>query len=258
MRISTIAAWALVGIVLVFLFAPVIVMVVFAFNGSNSTSTMQGLGVGAFRKVLGDPSFLAAAWNSLRAAAFVGVIGGVVGTLAALGLSRLPRRIMGLCSTFLAVPLTLPGLLLGVALLGFFSKMNVGMSLATVVMGHIVVTLPLIILIVAARLERLDLSVIEAARDLGAGPFLAFRRVFFPMVAPAILGSVLLAVASSLMSSSSALFVNGGSYTVPVYIFAQLRFGLSTSVNAIATIMLALTVGLAVLAARYISVSDVR
>jgi spermidine/putrescine transport system permease protein len=258
MKVSMIAAWVLVGVVLAFLFAPIIVMVMFAFNGSESTSTMHGVGVGAFKEVLTDPSFMTALGNSLKAAALVGVIGGAFGTLAAIGLSRLPRKITGLISAFLAVPMTLPGLLLGVAMLGFFSKIDVGMSLATVVMGHLVVTLPLIILIVAARLDRLDLTVIEAARDLGAGPLLAFRRVFFPMVAPAILGSILLSLATSLDEFIITLFVNGGAYTVPVFIFAQLRFGLATTVNAIATIMLALTVGLAVLAARYVSVSDVR
>jgi spermidine/putrescine transport system permease protein len=258
MRLSRILAWVLVALVLAFLFAPIIVMVMFAFNGSNSTSVMQGLGVGAFRKVLPDPSFRTAVGNSLKAAVLVGLIGGVTGTLAAIGLAKLPRKVTGMISTSLALPMTMPGLLLGIAMLAFFSRMNVPMSLATVVMGHIVITLPLIILVVAARLDSMDMSIIEAARDLGAGPLLAFRRVFFPMVAPAILGSVLLALATSLDEFIISLFVNGGNYTVPVYIFAQLRFGLSTTVNAIAAIMFALTVGLAILAARYVSVTDAR
>jgi spermidine/putrescine transport system permease protein len=258
MKLSVVFAWVLVALVLIFLFAPIVVMIMFAFNGSNSTSTMQGLGVGAFQKVLHDPSFITAVGNSLKAAAVVGLMGGVFGTLAAIGLSRLPRRVTGTLSTLLALPMTLPGLLLGVALLASFSKLNLQMSLVTVVMGHMVITLPLIILVVAARLDSMDMLILEAARDLGAGPLLTFRRVFFPMVAPAILGSVLLALATSLDEFIISLFVNGGAYTVPVFIFAQLRFGLSTTVNAIATIMFVLTVGLAVMAARYVSVSDAR
>jgi spermidine/putrescine transport system permease protein len=146
-----------------------------------------------------------------------------------------------------------PGLILGVALLVFFSKIEMRLSMTTVVIGHVLVTLPLMILILSARMERLDPALIEAARDLGAGSWTAFRRILLPMIAPALIAGGLLVIAFSLDEFIITLFTNGGTTTVPVLIFALLRRGLDPSVNAIATLLLLGTTILGVIAARIVS-----
>jgi ABC-type spermidine/putrescine transport system permease subunit II len=245
-----------VALVLAFLFTPALVVVLFAFNSSTSTSALDGLSLRWFDHVFADPEFTQALTNTLTAAAWTAAFDVLAGTAAALALTRLPRRWLTTLSSLFMVPVIVPGLLIGVALLAFFSRLHVTLAMPTVVVGHVVVTLPLVVVIVATRLERLDLSVVEAARDLGASAFTAFRRVLLPLIAPALAGSVLLAVAWSFDEFIITLFTNGGTPTVPILIFTQLRRGLDPSVNAVATLLLAGTTLMSVLAARTVSLRD--
>lgn len=242
-----------VAAVLVFLFVPAIVVVLFAFNSSDSTSSFAGFSTQWFTKVFDNSEYMGALENSLQAAFWTALIDVVAGVGAALALMRLPRRATTVLSSFFLVPIMVPGLILGVALLVFFSKIEMRLSMTTVVVGHVLVTLPLMILILSARMERLDPALIEAARDLGAGSWTAFRRILLPMIAPALIAGALLVVAFSLDEFIITLFTNGGSPTVPVLIFTMLRRGLDPSVNAVATLILAANLTLGVVAARLVS-----
>lgn len=253
---SRLIAWTYVGSVLVFLFAPVVVMVAFSFNSSSSESSLDGLSVRWFAQAFRDPAFHEALANSLRVAAVTACLAAVLGTTAALGLARLSSRWTAVCAVFFSLPLVLPGLFAGIALLASFSRMAVQLSFWTVVAGHVLITIPLVIAIVGARLERVDRSLVEAARDLGAGSWTAFRKVTLPQLLPAIVGSVLLSIAWSLDEFIITLFVNGGTQTVPLFIFGQLHFGLTPAVNAVAAVMLAITVAVSALAGRFVSARD--
>lgn len=244
---------AIVAAVLLFLFIPAVVVVLFAFNSSNSTSNFAGFSTRWFSAVFERDEYMTALENSLQAAVWTAAIDVVAGVGAALALTRLPRRVTSFLGGFFLVPIMVPGLILGVALLVFFSKIDLRLSMTTVVIGHVLVTMPLMVLILAARLERLDPAVMEAARDLGAGGWTAFRRILLPMIAPALIAGALLVVAFSLDEFIITLFTNGGTTTVPVLIFALLRRGLDPSVNAIATLLLALTTLLGVIAARIVA-----
>jgi len=243
----------LVAAVLVFLFVPAIVVVLFAFNSSDSTSNFAGFSTQWFSKVFENSEYMGALENSLQAAFWTALIDVVAGVGAAMALMRLPRRVTTFLASFFLVPIMVPGLILGVALLVFFSKIEMRLGMTTVVIGHVLVTLPLMILILSARMERLDPALIEAARDLGAGSWTAFRRILLPMIAPALIASGLLVIAFSLDEFIITLFTNGGTTTVPVLIFALLRRGLDPSVNAIATLLLLGTTILGVIAARIVS-----
>jgi spermidine/putrescine transport system permease protein len=252
------APWlVLTVVVLLFLFVPAILVVLFAFNSTNSTATFGGFSTKWFAEVFDSPEYTEALWNSAKAALFTAVIDVVAGTAAALALTRLSPRWARVLSGVYLFPLMIPGLILGVALLVFFSKLDVPLTMFTVVVGHVLVTLPLMILIVAARVARLDTSVLEAGRDLGASGWTTFRRILLPMIAPALIAGSLLVVAWSLDEFIITLFTNGGTVTVPILIFALLRRGLDPSVNAIATLLLVVTTLLGVLAARIVSTRGV-
>jgi spermidine/putrescine transport system permease protein len=246
----------LVVVVLLFLFTPAVLVVLFAFNATDSTSSLGGFSTRWFSAVLSDDEFTQALGNSLIAAFWTAVFDVLAGTAAAVALTRLPRKYLTVFSTLYLVPIMVPGLLIGVALLVFFSRLDVRLGMTTVIIGHILITLPLVVLVVGARLERLDLSVIDAARDLGASGWTAFRRILLPLISPALAGSALLAVAWSLDEFIITLFTNGGTPTVPVLIFTLLRRGLDPSVNALAALLLAATTILGVIAARLVSLRD--
>lgn len=258
MRGARIASWIFVGLVLVFLFAPVVVVVLFAFNGQNSTGALSGFSLNWFKEVYSSSAFQSAFGNSLKAAGATAVIDVVLGTAAALGLQRVGVKVRAAASGLVLMPIVTPGLFVGIALTLFMSKVSFSLGLQAVIVGHVLITLPFVILIVAARLERFDMSMVEAARDGGATAFGAFRRILLPHIAPALVGGALLAAAASLDEFIITLWTNGGSVTVPIYIFGEARFGLNPTINAIATTLLAITTLLVVIASRLVSVTDIR
>lgn len=256
-RRSRTVSWALVGLVLAFLFAPVILVVLFSFNSTPNTSLpFEGFSLHWYSTVFGEETFIVAIEHSAEAAALTVAVDVIVGTLAAIGLTRVAPRLTAALTGLFLVPLVIPLLFIGIALLTFFSRLQIELSMATIVVGHVVVTLPIVILIVASRLERLDPTVMEAARDLGASAPQTFRRILLPQVAPALVGAALLALATSLDEFVITLFTNGGVQTVPIVIYGSLRRGLNPSVNAIASLMLLMTMTLTVLAGRFVSVRE--
>jgi spermidine/putrescine transport system permease protein len=257
-RRARVVSWIAVIAILAFLFAPVVLVVLFSFNESASTAPpFTGFTLRWYGDVIDDAAYVQAIKNTAVVAALTVAITTVVGTLGALALVRVSPRVATAVSALLAVPLIVPWLFTGLALLVFFTRIHVELSMATVVAGHVVVTAPIAALIVTARLARLDPAVNEAARDLGANAWQAFRRVLLPQIAPAIIGSALLVTATSADEFIITLFVNGGYQTVPLVIFTSLRTGLGPEINAIASMMLAFTLVLTVIASRFVSVKDV-
>ena len=146
---------------------------------------------------------------------------------------------------------------MAVALLSFYDEIGMRRSLTTVMIGHALVTLPFVVLIVNARLARLDPSIAEASRDLGATAWQSFRKITFPLVRPALIGSILIAVAWSFDEFIITFFTIGPKLTLPILIWGKLRLGIDPSVNAIASVILATTIGVTILAGRFISARDV-
>jgi ABC-type spermidine/putrescine transport system permease subunit II len=256
-RRARIIAWGVAGAILVFLFAPVVLVVLFSFNAGTSTSPpLEGLSLRWYHQLAADEEFLTAMYNSAVVAMATVVFVSVVGTAAAFGLSRRPGRFTSAVSTLILTPMVVPGLFLGVALLSFVTRVGIEASLFTVFIGHALVTLPIVYLVVSARLSGLDCTVIEAARDLGASAPQAFVKVVLPNIAPALVGAALLVTAWSFDEFIITLFTNGGDSTVPLLIYSRLRRGLDPSINAIASIVVAATVVAAVVAGRLISSKD--
>jgi spermidine/putrescine transport system permease protein len=254
---TRILSWALVISLGLFLFAPVLVVVLFSFNSRPSTSLpFAGFSLNWYRVAFENQLFRLSLRNSAVVAAITGLIVAVIGANASFALTRRRSRLLNFFSSFVTTPLIVPGLFLGVALLSFFDVVGFTRSLTTVIISHTLITLPFVVLIVNARLMRFDRSIEEAARDLGATPVQAFVKIVFPLVRPALIGAILIAIAWSFDEFIVTFFTVGGQGTLPIMIWGMLRRGIDPSVNAIASTILGTTV-IATIAAWMASGSDI-
>jgi ABC-type spermidine/putrescine transport system permease subunit II len=179
----------------------------------------------------------------------VTLISTVVGTAAAFPLVRSSLPFRSGIRAALTLPIMLPGLLIGVSLLTFFtSVLHVPLSNQTAVIGQSVYTTPFVLLVVAARLEGFDRSLERAASDLGANTWQRLRYVVLPLIGPAIFAGALFAFTLSLDEFVITLFLIGGGNTLPIYIYTQVKFGITPEVNAIATMLIAASLTVSTLA----------
>jgi spermidine/putrescine transport system permease protein len=232
-------AGTFVALVLFFLFAPMVMVVVFSFNASPSLSfPVTGLTTRWYDTALRDELFVSALKNSVLLACVTAVTAGVLGTAAAFGVRRFGTRTQDAIGYAALLPAVVPALVVAISLAVFLDAAGVILSLRTALIGHILIALPFVFLTLRARLEAFDFTVLEAARDLGASPTRAFRDITLPLVRPAILGAALISVALSLDEFVITSFTIGGDQTLPVLIWAKMRRGVDPSVNALATLIL--------------------
>ena len=223
-----------------FLWVPIALVVLFSFHSTGSlTFPFRGFSLRWYRQVLGSEEVQRAALNSLTIALASTLCTLLLGTLAAYGLSRTRSRWRAAVAVLFFVPLTLPGLFLGISLLVFFREAKASLSLGTVTIAHLVYVLPYFLLIARAALDRLDPVLDEVAADLGATRWQTFRRVTLPQVWPVLVGAGLLSFALSFDEFIITFFVIGPQSTLPMYIFSQLRRTVDPQINAIATLLLA-------------------
>jgi spermidine/putrescine transport system permease protein len=241
-----------IAAVLVFLFAPLIVVVLFSFNATPRMSLpMAGLSLRWYEGLFADAEFRQAGIRSLIAAFCTAVIAGPIGVLTALGLQRLSARTRGTLTNVLLLPIAVPGLLLALALAIYFRQvLGLPYSLADAIAGHVLLALPFVILTMNAAVAGFRWSLLEAARDLGASPWHAFRTVTFPLIRPAVEGAMLLSAAISLDEFIVTLFVAGRDATLPLIVWSRIQRSIDPGINALATTLLVATTILALLAAR--------
>jgi spermidine/putrescine transport system permease protein len=234
---------------LVFLFVPLIMVVLFSFHETGGLSfPFTGFSLRWYREVFSSPEFREALKNSGIVASVVAGVTLVLGTAAAYGLTRVSARWRAPLALLFFLPLTLPGLFLGISLLTYFSRLELHLSLVTVSIAHFVYVLPYYVLIVGAALSRLDPALEESAADLGASPWLVFRRVTLPQIWPVLAGAAILAFALSFDEFIITFFVIGADSTLPMYIWSSLRRTVDPSINVISTVLMAVTIALWVVA----------
>lgn len=242
----------LIGIcALIFMVAPLLLVVLFSF-GSNVLMTfpIHGVSMRWYEQLFARGDFLSALRNSAIVTLSVGVLATLIGTSAAVVITRM-RPQQAVASFFLfALPMMMPPLVLALALLSLFSALGVRLSLLTVILAHLTFTMPFVILIVTARLKDFDYAVIDSARDLGAGQLRTFFTVTFPLIRPTLFGAALIAMALSLDDFVITFFMIGGGNTLPTLVWGMLRTGLDPSINALGTLILAFTVGASAIALR--------
>jgi spermidine/putrescine transport system permease protein len=230
------------GAVYVFLFLPIVVVVIFSFNASRLVDVWSGFSLKWYGTAWTDPSIVNALKTSLIVAGINAVLAITFGTLAAIGMQRVGRRLRTAFETMVYGTIVTPEIVIAIASLLFFVTVNVDLGIPTIVIAHVVYNTSIVALIVRARLVGMDRTLEEAAADLGATPIQTLRRVTIPLLYPAILAGGLLAFTFSFDDFVLTFFVSGAtSTTLPLKIFSMLRFGISPVINAVATVMLVVT-----------------
>lgn len=240
----------------VFLYAPIISLVVFSFNDNRLVTVWGGFTTKWYGELFANTKLLAAAGRSLEIATIAASIALVLGTLCAVALVRFRRfRGRAVLAGTIAAPLVMPDVITGLALLLLFatSRALIGWpmqsGIPTIIIAHSVTCMAYVTVVVQSRLSELDLSLEEAAMDLGATPVRVFFDITLPIIAPALVSGWLLGFTISLDDVVIAQFVSGpGSTTLPMEIFSKVRLGVSPDINALATIIIgivAIGVGIA-------------
>jgi putrescine transport system permease protein len=239
---------------LAFLYLPIVILVVYSFNASRLVTVWGGWSFRWYVALLQDSAMLEAAWTSLRIALLSATLATVLGTLAAVALVRGGRfRGRVAFAGLVYAPLVMPEIITGLALLLLFVAIEVDRGFWTVTLAHSTVTMCFVAVVVQSRLLSFDMSLEEAARDLGCPPLKTFLTVTLPLIIPAVAAGWMLAFTLSLDDLVIASFTTGpGSTTLPIRIYSEVRMGVKPEINAISTIMIAL-VALAVITAAWIA-----
>jgi spermidine/putrescine transport system permease protein len=226
----------------VFLFAPIVSVVVNSFNKDTYRLHWRGFTLQWYSEAWNNPTVTAAAKTSLEIALIVTVLSTVIGTATSLALLRCGRFTRGVIQSTTYGRLIIPELVLAIALLILLTRLHITRGMWTIVIGHVVFNTAYVTVIVSARLAARDPSTEEAARDLGATRFRAFRRVTLPEIMPAILASALLSFTFSLDNVVTSFFLSGSTNTLPLVILSFIRFQVSPVVNALGTSLLVINV----------------
>src|SRR5579884_2869722 len=238
-----VSVFNLISIVLglAFLYLPIAILVIYSFNASRLVTVWSGWSLAWYRELLSDEAMIAAAWTSLRVAALSATAATVLGTLAAIALTRFGRfRGRVVFSGMVYAPLVMPEVITGLSLLLLFVALDVDRGFWTVVLAHTTLTMCFVTVIVQARLVGFDRSLEEAAMDLGCPPLKTFFAITLPLIAPAIAAGWMLAFSLSLDDLVIASFTTGpGATTLPIRIYSEVRLGVKPEINAICTIMVA-------------------
>jgi spermidine/putrescine transport system permease protein len=234
-----------------FLYAPIVILVIFSFNAGRQASVWHGFSTKWYAELAKDEALRNAALNSLAVAGAATAISTAIGTLAAVGLSRYRFRGRDATRALLYLPVVIPEIVLGVSLLTLFGAAGVDLSMTTVILAHVAFTVSYVAVVVKARLAGLDRSIEEAAMDLGAGPVGAFVRVTLPQLWPGVVAAALLVFTISLDDYVVTSLVCGvDSQTLPIKVYSMLRVTVTPEVNAACTVLLAVTVAAVVAAQR--------
>ena len=230
-----------VALGLAFLYLPILVLVIYSFNVSRLVTVWAGWSTRWYAELLNDRAILDAAWVTLRVAVLSATAATVLGTLTAIALTRLGRfRGRLLFSGMLYAPLVMPEVIIGLSLLLLFVAAGVDRGFWTIAIAHSTLTMCFVAVIVQSRLLQLDRSLEEAALNLGCPPLRTFFSVTLPLLVPALVSGWMLAFTLSLDDLVVASFTTGpGATTLPIRIYSEIRLGVKPEINAICTVMLA-------------------
>lgn len=230
---------AYVAGVYAFLFAPIVVLVLFSFNNSKRNATWQGFTLKWYDALFHDQPVLDALWVTLRVAVLATVIATVLGALAAYALTRYKFRGSSVYNGAIYVPLVIPEIVFAVALLSGFKAVGFGLSIKTVIIAHVAFMVSFVIVVVKARMAGFDKTLEEAAMDLGANEVQTFAYVTLPFMIPGILAGALLAFVLSFDDFVITFFNSGvGNTTLPLKVYSMVKFGVTPEINAISVFML--------------------
>ncbi|WP_202863940.1 ABC transporter permease [Ereboglobus luteus] len=235
------AAWTV--IVFIFLYLPILILVVFSFNGGKNSKAWDGLSLKWYGELFNNTPIMESLKNSLIIAFATTIASVIVGTTGAWLLHRYKYKFSKTLQTLICVPMIMPEIVMGISLLILFTVVRMELGFATVTIAHITFCFPFVLVAVQARLHGLDPALEEAALDLGAKPLQAFWLVIVPCLKPAILSGALMAFTLSLDELIVTFFTRGpGSQTLPIVVYGKARVGLDLTLNALSTVFVITTV----------------
>ncbi|SCN25243.1 Spermidine/putrescine-binding periplasmic protein precursor [Clostridium sp. N3C] len=239
-------------IVYLFLYAPILILVLFSFNESKLNAVWTGFSLKWYKSLFTNETILLALKNTLIVAVVSTILSVMLGTITAVGMYRYKFRGKGILDAVLFIPIVIPEIVMGIAMLSFFSMLkdtfNFQMGLFTLIIAHVTFSVSYVVTVVRSRLEGFDKHLEEAAMDLGATPIQTFFKVTLPVIMPGIVSGGLLAFTLSLDDVIISFFVaDAGSTTLPLKVLSMVKFGVTPEINALSTIMLLITVVIVVL-----------
>jgi spermidine/putrescine transport system permease protein len=230
------------GLVYVFLYLPLAVMVIYSFNASRFSMAWKGVTLEWYGKLFANVSLMQAAMHSLIIAVLAATCSSILGTLIAMALHRWRFPSRKVIHTSLFVMMMSPDIVIGISLLVLFMALSVPLGFWTLLMAHVTLCVPFVAITVHSRLLGFDAHVVEAARDLGAGEYEVFRHVVLPMIFPAVMAGWFLSFTLSIDDVIISFFTTGPTFEVlPLRIYSMVRLGLKPEVNALCAIMILIT-----------------
>jgi spermidine/putrescine transport system permease protein len=238
--------------VLLFLYVPIMVLVVYSFNDSRMNAEWSGFTLHWYYDVLGDPNVIGAFANSMWIASVTTVVATVAGTLCALGLYRYTYRFQHVLQGLIYLPILVPDILMGLSLLILFSQLQLELGKVTIMIAHVTFSISFVVVVVTARLAGMGRELEDAALDLGATPWQTFRYITLPCIMPGIIAAALLTFTLSIDDFVISFFVSGpGSTTLPLYIYSMVKRGITPEINALSTMLIVLIIVLMIIAERF-------
>ncbi len=236
------------AILLIFMYIPIVVTVFYSFNESKISSVWGGFSLKWYRQLFSNGDLLQALLNSIFLAAVSCVLAIIIGTLGAFGMYKTTSRWNDTISYLSTLPIMIPEIILGMVFLAVFSFMGIPFGMITLIIAHTAFCIPYIFIMVSSRLIGMDKSLEEAARDLGASQPRAFFDIILPLIMPAILSGTVLAFAMSFDDVVISIFTTGPRVSLlPVKVYTKLKTGVTPEINALATVVLVVTVLLIVI-----------
>ena len=243
------------SLVYAFLYLPIVIVVLFSFNANRLATIWTGFSLDWYAKALGDDVVTSALRNSFSVALPSAILATTFGTMAALGLQRVPKRIRLGFDALTYISIIVPEIVIALATLVLFAStfgiindatgLRLQLGIPTIIAAHMLFNISIVLLLVRARLSGMDRTLVEASFDLYASPWRTFRQITFPQLLPAIVAGFLLSFTFSFDDYVITSFVSGpGSSTLPIFIFGQVKRGVSPETNAVATMMLVVTLAL--------------
>ncbi|MBO4547176.1 MAG: ABC transporter permease [Treponema sp.] len=230
---------ATLALTLVFLFLPLFVIVFYSFNEAKDTTWTKFSFVWYEKLIFGSSDLWASLWNSVFVAIVSSLVATVLGTLAAIGITWYKFRGKNYIQTTSFLPMVLPEVIMGVSLLIFFSGIKMSLGLMTIFIAHTTFCMPFVYLMVSARIDEFDYSIIEASHDLGANEVQTLFKVILPAIMPGIISGFMMSVTMSLEDYVITFLVSGpGSTTLPLYVYSMIRFGVSPVINALSFVLI--------------------
>lgn len=227
----------------IFLFAPIVVLVLYSFNESKMNVVFTGFTFKWYGELLKNTDLLEAFFNTLIIAFTSTVISTIIGTISAIGLQRYDFKLKHLVNSLIYIPIVIPEIVLGISLLSVYTMANLRLGMLSLIISHIAFSIPFVITSVRSSLNLLPKEYEEAAYDLGANKYQVFSKVILPLIKPGVISGATLALTLSLDDVVISYFTAGpGSNTLPLKIYSMIKTGITPDVNALSTILLLVTV----------------